>query len=150
MNQTTVKQDSQALVSARERRLTLKQAVSAVEVAAAAPAADPKWADTNIRELHHLRAAFDSHVAEVEGEGGLLMELAQHAPRLQSRIAAVEAGHPSICARIDAIIELASAGGRTEDVRAGALAALLAIAEHRQQGADLVYQAYSVDIGAGD
>lgn len=149
MNQSAVKQ-ARALASARERRLTLKQAVSAVEVAAAAPAASPDWVDMNVRELCRLKAAFDSHVAEVEGEGGLLMELAQHAPRLQSRIAAVEAEHPRICARIDAIIELASTGGRVDEVRAAALAALLAIAEHRQHGADLVYNAYSVDIGAGD
>ncbi|MFV2039846.1 MAG: hypothetical protein ACC660_06345 [Acidimicrobiales bacterium] len=150
MNMPASKEGLHALAAARERRLTVKQAVSAVEVAAAAPAADPGWTQANIRELQGLRAAFDAHVAEVEGEEGLLEELVHDAPRLQPRIADVKGEHPTICAQIDAVVELLTDGGSVEDVRSAALATLLAIARHRQHGADLVYNAYSVDIGAGD
>ena len=37
-----------------------------------------------------------------------------------------------------------------QDVREHALGLLQAIARHRQRGADLIYEAYSVDIEAGD
>ena len=39
---------------------------------------------------------------------------------------------------------------QVKDVREEALGLLQAIARHRQRGADLIYEAYSVDIEAGD
>ena len=138
---------SEALDGARERRLTLKQAVSAVETAAASPAADPKWHEINVRELERLRDAFDEHVAEVEAEDGLLPELTRSAPRLHHSIVQVQQEHPVICAQIDAVITLATNAAPVDDVRDAALEALLEIARHRQRGADLVYEGYMVDIG---
>ena len=39
---------------------------------------------------------------------------------------------------------------QVQDVREEALGLLQAIARHRQRGADLIYEAYSVDIEGGD
>lgn len=142
-------QESEALVAARGRRLTLKQAVSAVETAAASPAADTRWHEINTRELRRLRGAFDDHVVEVEAEDGLLAELSRDAPRLQNGINRLAREHPEICQQIDAVIAMAEAGSDPDEVRSASLATLVAIARHRQRGADLVYEACNVDIGGG-
>lgn len=138
---------SEALEAARGRRLTLKQAVSAVETAAAAPAAEPRWHEMNVRDLERLRTAFDDHVAEVEAESGLLPELTRTAPRLHRSILQVQHEHPVICAQIDAAIALAVNAAPAAEVRSAALDTLVDIARHRQRGADLVYEGYMVDIG---
>ncbi len=138
---------TEALSAAREARITLKAAVSAVEVAAAAPAGDPDWGDELGRELRRLRAAFDDHVTEVEGEDGLLTELMAEAPQLANQINAVKEEHPVLCQRIDDTIEMVASGAEPIAVRDAVLDTLLGIARHRQHGSDLVYQAYSIDIG---
>ena len=148
MNQSIPVPDADSLEGARQRRLTLKQAISAVEVAASSPAADPNWRKINLRELGRLRAAFDDHVAEVEADDGLLRDLVRDAPRLQNRISEVEAEHPTICAEIDATIALAEdPAADTEELRAAVMSTLMSIVRHRQAGSDLVYNAYQVDIG---
>jgi hypothetical protein len=141
--------DADALAAARDRRISLKQAVSGVEMAMAAAADDPDWRAHAQAALRHLQAAFDDHVAEVESKDGLLLDLTRDAPRLQLRIDRVSAEHPIISSQIEEVVTLADGDSPIDDIRESALATLLAIARHRQHGADLVYQAYHVDIGGG-
>lgn len=138
------------LDSARDRRASLKAALSAVEIAAASPAAEDGWRDELVAALRKLRQALDEHVDEVEGEGGLFEALMQDAPHLCSQIATVRNEHPELADHIDATISDAANAATPRDVRDSVLATLAAIARHRQHGADLVYQAYMVDIGSGD
>ena len=140
---------TEALEAARARRIDLKSAVSAVEVAAASPAGDPEWRPDLVNELRGLREAFDGHVAEVEGEDGLLAELLLHAPQLANQIRNVQGEHPGLCAQIDQALERVEADGSADEVRDLVLQTLIGIARHRQHGADLVYRAYSIDIGGG-
>ncbi len=141
--------DADSFAAARERRLDLKQAVSGVEVAMAMAAEDPNWRTTARSALHRLQEAFAHHVAEVEGQDGLLLDLTRDAPRLSIRIDQVSAEHPVITKQIATVLEMADGDASIDELRDAALNALLVIARHRQHGADLVYEAYHVDIGGG-
>lgn len=140
---------TEALAAAKRRRVELKSAVSSVESAAAAPAASAGWADDLVRELEELREAFDQHVEEVEGRDGLLAEVVTTAPRLANKVKQVEAEHPPLIEQIARTIDEVRASADPERSRVVVLEALAAVARHRQRGADLVYEAYSVDIGGG-
>ena len=140
---------SEALAAAKQRRIELKSAVSRVETAAAAPAAGPGWTDHLIRELDDLRIALEQHVDEVEGHDGLLAELREFAPRLANKITRIQAEHPVLVDQLDRTIDHVKASAEPGDARADVLETLAAVARHRQQGADLVYEGYSVDIGGG-
>jgi hypothetical protein len=128
-------QKPSALEAAGRQRIELKEAVSLTEVAAALPAGDPNSRDRLIAALNELALAWDRHAEAVEGEDGLLGELA------------VEAEHPALRARIADAIHLAKEGAAFAEVRTAVVDVLLAIVRHRQKGADLVYEGYNVDIG---
>ena len=140
---------SDALKAATARRIELKSAVSKVELAAAAPSARPSWRDDIVRELDDLRIALDQHISEVEGVDGLLAELSGAAPRLINKIDSVRDEHPGLCRQCNDTIELAKRSTAVSELRTSVLELLIAIARHRQHGADLVYEGYSVDIGGG-
>ena len=135
-----------ALGGARQRRMRLKQALSGVEIALAGASAAEAWRDHLGAALDDLLAAFDEHVDEVEGSDGLLADVVTKAPRLATRVQRLGDEHPPLRAQIDAARTKVAAGD-VEEVRAETLDALVALAKHRQTGADLVYDAYNIDIG---
>ena len=136
----------EALESARARRATLKSALSAVEVAAASPAAQAEWRPELAAALNVLREAFDDHVRDVEDPGGLLDVLREEAPHLSGQVGVVQGEHPALEKQIDDVVAMVD-DAAPEEIRDAVLQTLLALARHRQNGADLVYKAYSVDIG---
>lgn len=144
---------SRALEAAGDRRIELKAALSAVEIVAAAPAGAPGWRERLAAALVDLSAALDTHVEEVERPDGLLGELTRAAPRLVNRIDRLRDEHPPLQVQVAAVIEAARATGEAalpaDDLRSEVLDALVAIARHRQRGADLVYEVHNVDIGGG-
>ncbi len=139
-------EESEALEAARERRIELKQAMSTLELAAAGAAGDPTWLDALRSALADMREAFDAHVEEVEAPDGLLAELTDDCPRLSSRIERLRAEHPTLGDRIDACRARLEEPDPPE-IRGEVLDLLVALARHRHAGADLVYEAYNVDIG---
>ena len=138
---------SEALAAAAERRIELKAAVSNVERAAASASAKPNWRQDLLRELYILRVAFDQHVEEVEGPDGLLAEIRTTAPRLGNKIDRVSGEHPDLCRDVAQTIDLCEQSDDVDKTRAAVLEVLFALVRHRQRGADLVYEGYSVDIG---
>ncbi len=136
-----------ALEAASRRRIELKEAVSATEVAAALPAGDPHTRDRLLRALDDLAAAWDQHAEAVEGDDGLLAELTRVAPRLVNRVTALEDEHPTLRARIADVAHAVKEGVDLAEIRDAVLDVLVTIARHRQKGADLVYEGYNVDIG---
>jgi hypothetical protein len=138
--------ESEALGAARERRSELKHAMSALELAAAGAAGDPAWIDALREALAEVRVVFDAHVEEVEASDGLLAELVAEAPRLSNRVNRLHDEHPELSQRIDACVALLEEGDPHE-IRGEVLDLLVALARHRHAGADLVYEAYNVDIG---
>ena len=143
------RESSDALAAAKRRRVEMKSAVSQVETAAAAPSGSPGWTDQLLRELDDLRIALEQHIEEVEGHDGLLEELLMFAPRLANKINSIQGEHPELVEQIDRTIEVVKTADEPELARVDVLETLAAVARHRQRGADLVYEGYSVDIGGG-
>lgn len=148
MSETHTRSD--ALIAATARRVELKDAISRVERVAAAPSGVPTWRADLVEELDVLRLALDQHVEEVEGEEGLLAELTAAAPRLVNKIDRIRDEHPALCRNARDTIETIRNSDDVEAARSAVLSLLVDVARHRQKGADLVYEGYSVDIGGGD
>jgi len=137
------------------QRRGLRRSLSDVEQALASPAAGrtAAWTARLTESLEHLCETFDLHVEVTEGPGGLFEDILATAPRLANRVRRLRAEHASIRMAINAeLLQLrgATASAAPADVdgfrdRVNRLLALLV--RHRQQGADLIYEAYHFDIG---
>ena len=136
-------------MTALSRRTLIVLGLSAL----AAPASDVRWPAGLGNSLAVLRDTFDDHVAVTEAPGGTIDQLRERAPRLSPRIDVLADEHDSITARTERLADMLEQAGPersiddTEAIRVEALELLGAIARHRQLGADLLYEAYDVDVG---
>ncbi|HEY8340272.1 MAG TPA: hypothetical protein VIK95_10405 [Egibacteraceae bacterium] len=138
---------------ARERRSDLREALLAVEAALAAPepGRTAAWADAVRAALRRLEDAFDAHVLGVEAPDGLFEDVIARAPRLANQVRRLADEHDVIAAAVQRTLALLDADQvDAEAVRDAAVEVLSRMAKHRQHGADLVYEAYAVDIGGSD
>jgi len=137
----------------KQRRAALVGTCSALEAALSAPVASARWPEGLGNAVTALRATFDEHVAETEGSGGTVEQLRERAPRLSDRIDLLVEQHATITADAERLMDRLDRlpAERTADenaaVREQALELLTAIVRHRQLGADLLYEAYDVDVG---
>lgn len=139
---------------ARKRRQQLREAASALELAIAAPARTGSvWRDRVHRKLLDVRRALEDHIAEVDGPGGLAEQISEERPRLINPMGLLSAEHGDLREKVANILKIigrmpaklreADAAG----VREAVMALIGQISRHRQKGADLVFDAYNVDIG---
>lgn len=140
---------TEALAGARRKRVALLEAIGRTEAALAAPRTGARWRPEVMQALDLLRVALDEHIVEVEASDGLLPELRRLDPRFANAAASLENEHPALCRQVEAARQTASSDqAPPEDVRRQVLDVLVALVRHRQRGADLVYDAYSIDIGS--
>ena len=133
------------LSAGRRRRAELREAVDAFERALGLPATDPAWRAGLARQLSRLRQAFAEHVAVTEGAGGLYACLLDDAPRLANEVDVLMRQHAAVGSALDALA--ARIDTEVDRLRGWAEDVLRAIAEHRQRGADVIYEAYTTDLG---
>jgi hypothetical protein len=137
-----------ALEKAKGQRLSLRRAIDDFEdVLAAAPGTEA--AEGLASSLEHLRVVFEVHVEVTEAPGGLYEEILEIAPRLANRIERFKREHHTITAAINsALDELpADVSPPDRDLHARLEQLFTVLSRHRTRGLDLVYEAYSVDIG---
>lgn len=142
-----------ALEAAARRRRELREALVAFEDALASPFRDIESWRLEVREhLEVLRHAFAVHVEETEQPGGLYDEMADLAHHVAARAKRLRADHPRIT---EALAEGArrlegplASEADVDAVRDDLERIMFRIVRHRQGGADLVWEAYAVDIGA--
>ena len=146
------------LADVRLRRAGLKAAMSGLELALASPAPNRVEWLIGVRDaLHAVHDVWTRHIVETEAPGAFLDELVSEAPRLSSATTRLRRDHSDILAAIvrgekrvatppevDAEYE-----AWVEETRSELTTLCAALARHRQRGADLVYEAYDVDIGGG-
>ena len=146
---------TQALGEARKRRQTLHDAIVQLEMAISSPAAGrvEGWSSQVTKDMVGVRDAFDQHVIVTEKPGGLYEEIMERAPRLVGTVGRLREEHPSIDGSIGALLtklEADEVGGDEwplDKARDDLQRLIGAVVRHRQKGADLVWEAYNVDIG---
>ena len=144
-----------ALEEARKRRKTLHDSLVALEVAISSPAAGriPDWTAVVLKEMVGVRNAFDQHVVVTEKPEGLYEEILGRAPRLEHALTKLKGEHPDIAEAITTMVarleqvEVGGVGWPLDDARDDIQRFIGQVIRHRQKGADLVWEAYNVDIG---
>jgi hypothetical protein len=119
-------------------------------LAAPTPGRHAAWAERVDVALVELSADFGEHVAVTEGSDGLHDAVVDAAPRLSNSVRRLAGEHTTIRGLIADLLERVrppAAAGDVEAIRDLGTALLGRLARHRQIGADLIYQAYQVDLG---
>ncbi len=139
---------------ARRRRAPLREAANDLELAISAPVGTgPVWRDRVRESIARVQVALKQHINDTEGPDGLYGELQNDAPRLSNLVKLLTDEHTALKERINQALtmleELPEAFDteEAEPARESVLLLLGRISRHRQKGADLVWRAYSVDIG---
>ncbi len=143
------------LAAVRVRRDELYDATLALERAVASPARGraTTWAAAVRVRLSGLDRALRAHVDGTEQEGGLFDEILEREPRLAHGIDRLRAEHRDQVAAVDdAAARLTGINDETgvDEVRARLHDLIHGLLVHRSRGAELVYDAYNVDLSAGD
>lgn len=140
---------------ATSRRRALAEAMAELEQIVAGPASAGAWLDRVEVGMAELRAALDAHIEEVEAPGGLLAEIEHVAPGLAPQTEDLRRDHMALLGawlRAEAGVRAARDAGHEAlaTVRRRIVTLIGRLTIHRQAGSDLVFEAYNVDIGAGD
>lgn len=130
----------------------MEQALQDVEHAAAAPSGGETWLEDLKRCMQQLETALSNHIVGVETPGALLDQIVEMAPRLQRDAEQTKAHHVVLSKAASEILLMIDAAHDVEDppvddIRNAIVYLLTEIARHRQSGADLIYNAYAIDIG---
>ena len=101
--------------------------------------------------LNELLREIDTHIEITEGADGLYEEIGVTAPRLAHALDELRAEHAEMKTRTQALAAKVEAAPRDRAPVAetrDAVGQLLGfLVKHRQRGADLVWEAYELDIG---
>lgn len=149
---TDDRQPSRALEAAARRRRELREALAEFEDALASPIRDREaWRVEVTGALDGLTRAFEIHVVETEAPDGLYAEMEETAPHLAAKAGRLREEHPQITSALadgrQSLEDPLSDDAAVESVREGLQRLMGRIVRHRQHGADLVWEAYAIDIG---
>lgn len=155
-SQLTGPQQDRAMAHSREQRFTTLRAVHDLEeaLAAAAPGREAAWSERVLEALETLEAALQAQADAADRREGLYADIRQMAPRLEYRVA-------QLCEQFDSIRQSAASLRRQlrrtpqdpadfADTRHRLASLLTELRHYRARESDLIYEAYDVDIGAGD
>jgi hypothetical protein len=140
----------------RHRRAKLRESMSALEKALAAPASGRvhTWNQHVDAALATLAENVRDHISTTEGPHGFHQDIVAVAPRLASAVRRLVADHERISETITALIERTrdvprggADTGHADEVRDLGTSLLAQLVRHRQRGADLIFEAYQADIG---
>jgi hypothetical protein len=142
------------LAETARRRADLHLALVATEKAISSPAVgrESDWSKDVLRNLEDLGRAIAEHIEVTERPDGLYDEISQKSPRLAGKIDHLRQEHPELRETTDALVSRFEATTVGEEwplaeARDDLQRLLGKIVRHRQLGADLVWEAYNLDIG---
>jgi hemerythrin HHE cation binding domain-containing protein len=152
MEPTSPSPDQAFLEELRRHRAELRESLSALEDALAAPATadSARWAQRVHVALVELSGDLREHIDITEGPEGMYRDLLKTAPRLSGGVASLTREHVLICGQVDNLLARVTEPDVIEDmdrVRDLGTALLGRLVRHRQRGSDLVFEAYEFDIG---
>ena len=138
----------------RRRRAELRDSMSALESALAAPAPGrlTRWTERVRAALMELSADFREHVAIAEAPDGINTRAMRSQPRLAKAVQRLNNEHVELAALINQLLDELDTPDDTpaEQLRDGLTRLLGRLVRHRQRGSDLLYEAWAVDIGGED
>lgn len=137
---------AQSFDTVLQLRFELRRALDRLEGALAVATAKSGWRDEVSAALTDLMNAFDAHVAEVEAPDGLLERLVEEEPRVAVNVETLEQEHVSIRAKIHEVFGRLRTSEPAQ-LRSDGMELCHNIILHRQLGADIVYEAFSADLG---
>lgn len=134
------------------RRSELRRVMSDLEEALARPAHGDDWLPNTLMALASLGKVLADHIHDVEAPDGLLEDVLAEEPRLASAIDAIKQDHVELRRTWERANTLLAAGVSPDPrrVRRQLTGLLGRLTQHRQLGADLVYDAYNTTITAAD
>ncbi|WP_233578099.1 MULTISPECIES: hypothetical protein [unclassified Micromonospora] len=116
--------------------------------AVAAAPTEARWRERVLLRLRPVGQSFTEHVQVTEGPAGLYRELLTHAPRLYHGVRLLTREHTAIGGALLAVQRVAEQSEASPDeLRHRAAYLLRTLARHRRRGADLLWQAYQMDLG---
>ena len=133
------------------RREDLHRAMVRLEASVARSSKLDDWQQVVEETLAGIQDALRRHAGEVESENGLLNEVVARAPHLSAAADSLRDEHRDLEEAVWTAQAVAGTHGvDPSQVRAEAMEVITRLANHRQTGADLLYDAYSVDLGGED
>lgn len=138
------------LARVQAQRAELREAAAAVDDALARPLGTALWRERVHTALVELEHDFRDHVELTEGEGGLFETVLAEDTRLAPAVARQREEHDELRGRIAASVAALEAVAPPFDLPAFRedLTALVGdLVRHRQRVSDLIYEAFSVDLG---
>jgi hypothetical protein len=144
-----------ALAAVQERRDDYYEGVLDLERAFARAAGDDAagWAAATGAVTEEMGRTLDDHVADTEAPGSFYDDIVENYPNLAHAAGRLQAEHEPLRAGLDGLVRtLADVQDEAgvEQARHEALDVIRALLVHRQRGAELVYDAYNVDVATGD
>ena len=134
----------------------IRDAVLALEAAVAAPAQGPGWMTGVGGALQRLSEQLTTHAHVEDGPGGLYRRVIADAPRLAGEVRRLRAEIDEISGLVTWLLAVVAAGPISQgvdwrlDVREDVNVIIGRLIRHRQSDSDLIYEAYTVDVGDAD
>jgi hypothetical protein len=149
VNATT---DQALLEELRRHRAELRESMSALEDALAAPAtADlARWSGHVHAALVELSGDLREHIDLTEGPRGVYRDMLTTAPRLSGAVEGLTREHGLIGDQLEKLLGRVTKADVVADpdkVRGLGTVLLGRLVRHRQRGSDLLFEAYEFDIG---
>ncbi|MEV8511362.1 hypothetical protein [Dactylosporangium sp. NPDC051484] len=127
--------------------MELLDGIQLMQHAIQTPVGDPAWRPEVSRAVAQLKAAFAEHVEVTEGPAGLYAGVINDAPRLASYLDDLVGEHRSVWTALDELEGPLADPHSHEWVREHVDLLIREVWQHRQRGADLLYEAYVTDLG---
>jgi hypothetical protein len=141
----------------REEHDALLDAMHRLEAAltSAAPGREQAWNRQVIEKLRTVADLLDEHARSAEADDGLLAMVAAAQPRLLHRVERLRHEHVTLLEQARALERQITHHAADEmpnfrDIRQRVTWLLNALRHHRASATDLIFEAFSTDIGVGD
>lgn len=145
--------NGESLDDLKQQRDALRSAMGRVEgaISGAEHGRHEAWVAAVLSGLDELADALVTHIEATEGHEGLFAQVIDHAPRLSDAVERLMEEHTTLTAGLARAREAISTSVPVGDEAVDTVIELLAeLSRHRHRGANLVWDAYNVDISYGD
>ena len=136
-----------------QRREELYDMMVRLEHVLAAPSGSnlAEWRAELLLKCDEFSVVLEAHISGTEGPDGLFDEISEQSPRLISRIDRLRLEHQHLHDAAEGLRGALGSDPFTDEAidaaRDPGLVLLTELARHRQHGADLLHEAYWVDVG---